>query len=420
MKAGGGGAGDRDGVRVCHVITRLELGGAQDNTLYTVRHLRSPFQASLACGAGGILDEEATRLGIPVTFVPDLVRSIRPHRDVAALGALTRLFRRQRPDIVHTHSSKAGILGRLAARAAGVPVIVHSIHGFGFNDEQPIPVRMAFVALERLLAPLTTRFIAVSRANIARGTALRILRPDKVSLIRSGVHLRDFEAAAADPAARSGGVRAELGLAPGTPLVGMIACLKPQKAPEDFVEMAARVASQRPEARFLLAGDGALRGRVEQRVAASGLAGRVHLLGWRRDVPRLMASLDVLVLTSLWEGLPRVIPEAFAASVPVVATAADGSADLVEDGVNGFLCRPHDVAGLADRVTRLLDDRDLGRRLAASARAAAREFDIDAMVRAQERLYLDLVRAGGGGGHAGDTHDDAAVRPGRPAGFVRC
>jgi glycosyltransferase involved in cell wall biosynthesis len=399
-------------VHVCHVITRLELGGAQDNTLYTVRHLRSPFRASLACGTGGLLDAEARDLGVPVTFVPALVRELRPHRDLAAFVALTRLFRARRPDIVHTHSSKAGIIGRLAARAAGVRTIVHTIHGFGFNDAQPAAARAGLVLLERLVAPLTTRFIAVSRSNIVRGTSLGILRPGRVSLIRSGIHLRDFQAAAAEPGARAAGVRAELGIDPAAPLVGMVACLKPQKAPEDFVEVAARVATRMPAVHFVLAGDGELRDSVERRVAARGLAGRFHLLGWRRDVPRLMASLDVLVLTSLWEGLPRVIPEAFAAGVPVVATSVDGSADLLVDGVNGFRCPPRDVETLADRVARLLGDAALRRAIADRARAALPEFDIDAMVRAQEALYLELIGAPGGAVSSVDDNNNDATDTG--------
>jgi glycosyltransferase involved in cell wall biosynthesis len=378
---------------VCHVITRLDLGGAQENTLHTVRSLREPFRASLVCGAGGLLDEEAARIeGVRVTFLRDLVRPIDPWRDLRAFLALTRLFRRTRPRIVHTHSSKAGILGRAAARAAGVPIVVHTIHGFGFNDEQPAALRALGVALERCASPLATHLVAVSRRNLENGVALGLIDPARASVIRSGVRIDAFrEAAGGDR--RSAPLRAELGIPPDAPLVGMVACLKPQKAPLDFVEVAARVAAARPGAVFLMAGDGELRAAVEERARRRGLAGRLHLLGWRRDVPRVMAALDVVVLTSLWEGLPRVIPEAIAAGRPVVATAVDGTAEILRDGDNGFLCPPHDCDGLAARVLRLLDDPGLGERLAARARPILREFDIDRMVREQEDLYRRLLRA---------------------------
>jgi len=379
-------------VRVCHVITRLDLGGAQENTLYTVGHLRAPFAASLVCGRGGLLDDEAS--GLPVTFLPSLVRPVRPWRDLRALRDLVRLFRGERPQVVHTHSSKAGILGRAAARLAGVPVIVHTIHGFGFNDLQPAPQRAALVALERAAARFTTQFIAVSRANLEKGVALGIVPRGRVRLIRSGIPVAEFEKAGRDPALRSGrALRREVGLPHDAPLVGMVACLKPQKDPLTFVEAAARVAAVLPRAAFVMAGDGELRAAVQARAEARGLKGKLRLLGWRRDMPRVMAALDVLVLTSLWEGLPKVLPQAIAAGVPIVATAVDGSTDVLSDGVSGLLCAPGDAAAIASGVLRLLGDPILGRTLAGRARAVLPEFDIDGMVRAQEDLYRELLGA---------------------------
>ncbi len=381
-------------ISVCHVITLLELGGAQENALYTVSHLRAPFVPALVCGPGGILDEDAKRLGVKVRFVPSLVRAVRPARDLAALSALVRIFREERPDIVHTHSSKAGILGRLAARRARVPKVVHTIHGYGFHAAQPWAQYRTFLALERLAARFTDHFIAVSRANLEEGLALGLFTPGKVSLIRSGISLREFGGASRGPGGPvlRGGLRQELGLPEDAPLVGMVACLKPQKSPLTFIEVAARVAREVPGAFFVVAGDGEQRPAVERRRAELGLEGRLRLLGWRRDIPNVMASLDVLLHTSLWEGLPRVLPEAIASGVPIVATSVDGTSDILEDGSTGIVCAPGDIEGLAGGVRRLLLDRDLGRVLAGRARVVLREFDIDEMVRSQERLYLSLYR----------------------------
>src|SRR3989441_989160 len=394
-------------VRVCHVITLLELGGAQQNTLYTVSHLGEPFRPSLVCGPGGILDDDARRLGVPLQFVPSLTRRVRPDRDLAALFALARIFRRERPDIVHTHSSKAGILGRLAARLASVPRVVHTIHGYGFNASRGWLQYRLFLALERLAARVTDRFIAVSRANLEEGVALGLFTPDRVTLIRSGVALREFGEASRHTGrdGRPDGLRRELGLPEGAPLVGMVACLKPQKSPLTFVEVAARVVRDVPGANFVVAGDGELRAAVERRAAELHLGGRLHLLGWRRDIPRVMAALDVLLHTSLWEGLPRVLPEAIATGVPIVATSVDGTSDIVEDGRTGIVRAPGDVEGLSAGVTRLLLDRGFARGLAERARSVLGEFDIDEMVRAQERLYLSLVEAGRG---------ETGAPPGRP------
>lgn len=383
-------------ITVCHVITLLELGGAQENTLYTVTHLRPPYHARLVCGPGGFLDREARdESGVPITFIPALVRPIRPGRDLAALIQLTRLLRLMRPVIVHTHSSKAGILGRLAARLAGVPIVVHTIHGFGFNDRQGVLLRATLLGLEKLASRLTTHAVAVSRADLERGLRLGVVQRGRASVIRSGFPVERFEAAGRETAAARARLRRDIGAPDGAPVIGMVACLKPQKSPQTFVDVAARVAAAIPAARFVLVGDGELRGAVEARAGAVGLRERFHLLGWRRDVPQVMAGLDVFLLTSLWEGLPKVIPQAIAVGVPVVATAVDGTRDILEDGVNGLISPAGDVPGLADRVLRLLREPELAARLAKRARSILPEFEIDGMVRAQEDLYGALLRNAG-------------------------
>lgn len=377
-------------IRVLHVITQLELGGAQQNTLYTCAHLnRSTFEPWLASGPGGPLDDEARSLeGVTTVFVPTLVRAVRPGQDLRALASLRALVARVRPDIVHTHSSKAGIIGRWAARLAGVTRIVHTIHGFGFHEGQRAVVRRAFIAAERATAAITTRFIAVSRANERQGEALGLFRSAPCRLIRSGVALERFRGASREP----GAFRREMELGPDDPLVGMVACLKPQKAPLDFVETARRVLASEPRATFVLAGDGELRRAVEAAIATvPGGARRIRLLGWRRDTERILSDLDVFLLTSRWEGLPRVLPESMAAGCPIVATAVDGSPEAVEEGVNGFLAPAGDTTLMAARVLDLLRSREIRHRMAESGRRRAAEWDIDAMVRAQEVLYEEIL-----------------------------
>jgi glycosyltransferase involved in cell wall biosynthesis len=390
-------------IRVAHVITRLDLGGAQDNTLHTVAQLRAPYEAHLLAGPGGMLDAEARqRFGDALTFVPSLVHPIRPVQDLLAVRRLARAFLRLRPAIVHTHSSKAGIVGRAAARLAGVPVVVHSIHGFGFHDRQPAWLRTTLVAAERMARPWTTHFVSVAAVHLARGAALGIVDPGRASVVRSGVHLGAL-AAAADRAAAAGTatLRAGLGLPEKGPIVGMVACLKPQKAPLDFVEAAARVATRRPDATFVMVGDGPLRPAVEARARALGLDGRLRLLGWRRDVPDLLAAFDVVALTSLWEGLPRVVPEAIAASRPLVVTAIDGAAELLRHDEHALLVPASDPAAAAGQILRLLEDPSLARRLVATARPLLTEFDIDRMVREQESLYGRLLQEAPGAGLEG-------------------
>jgi glycosyltransferase involved in cell wall biosynthesis len=378
-------------IRVCHVITRLELGGAQQNTLYTLAHLnRERFEPMMLAGKGGILDEEAKGIGdLPTFFLSDLVREVNPRRDFTALMRLLSLLRDLRPDIVHTHSSKAGILGRWAAFLAGVPVIIHTIHGFGMTPQQGPGLRWMLRNLESATSPLTTLFLAVSHANLEQGVSSGLFSRERAALVRSGVNLAAFRNGASP-----GELRARLGIPAEAPIAGMIACLKPQKAPLDWVAVAEKVAARVSGAHFLLVGDGELRSQVEKAVDGAGLRGRFHLLGWRRDVPSIMKNLSVLVLTSRWEGLPRVVPEAMAAGLPVVATEVDGTPEAIREGETGFLAKAADLETMANRVALLLTDPVLARRMGERGRDFAGEFDIDQMVQRQESIYQELVSGG--------------------------
>ncbi|MEW6542980.1 MAG: glycosyltransferase family 4 protein [Nitrospirota bacterium] len=374
---------------VAHILTKLELGGAQQNTLFTVAHLdRARFRPILIAGEPGLLDEEARSLaGVEFHQVPSLVRQINPLLDLRALLALTRLLRRLRPTIVHTHSSKAGILGRWAAKLAGVPIIVHTIHGFGFPSSRHPLLRRTLIAAERAAARVTTRFFSVSEANRRQGIELGLFPPDRCTVVRSGVDLEAIRRTRVD----RDGKRRALGLDPTRPVVGMVAPFKPQKAPRDFVRVAAAVHRARPDAQFILVGDGELRGVVEGEIERLGLSGVVRLLGWRRDVPELMRCLDLFVLTSLWEGLPRVYLEALVSGVPVVGTRVDGAEEVIRDGVNGYLVRPGDTDGIAGSVLRLLADPARAGLMGLQGQSLSPEFDIREMVRRQEQEYGRLL-----------------------------
>lgn len=385
-------------IHVVHVITQLELGGAQENTLYTCEHLdRARFEVSLVYGPGGILDAEAERIpNLERIAVPELIRFVRMGQDAAALLRLTHIFRdlRQRHAarghaagafIVHTHSSKAGVLGRLAAKLAGVPVIVHTIHGFGFYEGQARLKYHSFLAAERAVAPFTHAFVGVSRANLAEAAARGIVGPQHVvELIRSGFPLMPFRAVR--PEARAE-LRAQLGLTAEIPVLLTVANLKSQKDPMTLVEAFASLLERRPAAVLLYAGDGPLRASVERAIARHGMQDRFRLLGWRTDVPELMAASDVVVLASRFEGLPKTSVQALAARRPFVGTRVDGTPEVIRNGKNGFLVEPRDPVGLALAMERALDERPTDpedqRRIEA--------WDADEMVRAQERLYERLV-----------------------------
>ena len=376
-----------------HIITRLELGGAQQNTLYTVTHLDpARFMTYLVSGRGGLMDAEAiSLLGNRLIFLDSLVREISPWTDLRALLGLVRILRRIRkenrglPVVVHTHSSKAGLLGRIAARLAGIRGIVHTYHGFGFHDFQKKWVRSVFILLERVASRVTQRQVFVSRDNERVGRALGLVRMES-RVIRSGISFQAFREAAAGREK----IRRELGISATLPVVTTIACFKPQKAPLDFVAMADAVRKDYPSVLFLMAGDGELRPEAEEEISRRGLQKHLRLLGWRRDIPELLSGSDLFVLSSLWEGLPRVLIEASLSGLPIVTTDIEGASEIVREGETGFIVPRKDYLALARKVLYLLQNPAEAAKMGESARAVPPEFDIDEMVRAQERLYESL------------------------------
>ncbi len=379
---------------VCHVITKLELGGAQEVAMRVVAGLdRRRFRPVLIAGSGGLLTEEAHALeGVEVCMLPSLVREIRPLQDVRALWELVGTFRRLRPKIVHTHSSKAGILGRLAAWLAGVPCILHTIHGYGVTPAQPFWLQRGLIALERMVGRVTTHWIAVSQADRRQGIEWGLFTASKVSVVRPGIDPTAFAARIDTP--ERDRLRAMLGVGPDHLLVGTVSCLKPQKAPEDFVRVAALVCQRVAGAKCVLVGDGALRPRIEAMLETQGLRDRVTLLGWRRDVAALLKAFDVFVLTSQWEGLPCAILEARASRVPIVATRVGGAAEAIVEGIQGTLCPPGDVRAMAGRVCQILEDERLRADLRNGTQQLPEEFTIQETVKQHQSLYTYLLHAG--------------------------
>ncbi|TLY30572.1 MAG: glycosyltransferase family 4 protein [Nitrospirae bacterium] len=379
---------------ICHIVTKLELGGAQFTTLFTVAHLdRVRFRPILITGEPGLLDDEARKIeGVEFYQVPSLVRLIRPWRDLRAFVELTRLLKSLRPAIVHTHSSKAGILGRWAAWLAGVPIIIHTIHGYGITPAQPRWLQFLLIGLERLTGLITTRWILVSEADAVKGLRWKLFRQGAFMVIRPGADTRVFQGSPL-PISDSGKFRAECGVGSGHLLVGTVAPLKPQKAPQDFVAVAARVCARVPAARFVWVGDGELRPGVEAAIRRAGLEGRIRLAGWRRDIPDVMRAMDVFLLTSHWEGLPQVLLQARANCVPIVATRAGGSAEAFVEGKHGWLCDPGDIEALAAQVIRLLMDSAERERMRRNGGHIPNEFNMWAALRKREQLYAMLLAA---------------------------
>ncbi len=381
-------------MRVSHVITRLTVGGAQENTVASVLGLQAQagMQVDLITGpsTGSEGSLEHAFLGCPerLTLVPQLVRPIHLFADWLALGALTKIFRRTRPDLVHTHSGKAGVLGRLAAHRAGVPVIVHTIHGPSFGAFQGSLSNAILRAAERRAGAVTTHFVSVANAMTRQYLAAGIGRMDQYTTIRSGFDLAPFAAARNDP-----GVRARWGIAPEDIVITKLARLVPLKGHTDLWTVAPLIVAKNPRIRFLLIGDGKLGTEFQYEARRRGLARHFIFTGLipPDEVPSLLGITDLLVHLSSREGLARALPQALAAGRPVVAYDCDGAAEVCLENKTGFLLRAGDLAALSARLLQLAGDPALRARLGGYGQSlVSRQFALPDMVDALRRLYLQL------------------------------
>jgi glycosyltransferase involved in cell wall biosynthesis len=378
-------------INLLYVITKLELGGAQKQLLSLIKHLdQDKFKPFLFTAQDGFLILEASSIkGLTLKKSRWLERSINPLKDLLALIEIYWFIKKNNIEIVHTHSSKAGILGRLAAGLAEVKVILHTVHGWSFDDYKPIWKRILFIWLERLNARFSDKLVVTSNYDRQKGLDNHIGQENKYSLIRYGVDYTEFNI-------KDQNIREELGINPNDLVVGMIACFKPQKSPPDFIKLANLVNKVLPDVKFLLVGDGILRRKIEKLISKFNLQKQVVLTGWRDDIPRILSAIDVFVLTSLWEGLPITVLEAMAASKPVISTHTGGVTEVIAEGKSGFLVTPRDINKMSERIAVLIKDENLRRQIGQNARQSLdSNFTLTNMISKTENLYEELMKIKG-------------------------
>ncbi len=382
-------------MRVTHIITRLIVGGAQENTVSSVLGLmqKPGLEVDLISGPSlgpeGTLESSFDSHPRTLKILPELVRPVRPWLDIASLRKLTRMLHAAKPHIVHTHSGKAGVLGRMAAARASVPVIIHTIHGPSFGPFQGWAANLLFTAAERHVAPVTTHFVVVADAMRDQYLAKGIGHPGQYTKVLSGFNLEPFLHATNDLTFRS-----KLGLGREDLVIGKIARLTRLKGHEDLVESAAQIVAGCPRARFLLVGDGELRPWLEHRVKQLGLSDRFIFAGLvsPSQVSRYVGVTDVLVHLSTREGLPRALPQALAAAKPVVAYNCDGAGEACLDGETGFLITTGDKSSLVQAITKLAGDESLRMKFGERGRRfVSSRFGVQKMVDDLHALYLKLA-----------------------------
>jgi len=382
-------------MRVTHIITRLVIGGAQENTLATIGGLRRKpglevrLISGPTVGPEGSLEAEARQVPGLLTLIPELVRPVHPLKDFIAYRQLIRRLQEQKPDLVHTHSGKAGILGRLAAQRAGVPIIVHHIHGPSFGNFQGPLANWVFTAAERRAARVTRHFFCSADAMTRRYLAAGIGQPAMYTRIFSGFDLAPFLNASNDPA-----LRRQLGLGEKDFVIGKIGRLFRLKGHADLISAFAQIAPEIPSARLLLVGDGLLRGELEQQARGLGLADKVIFAGLvpPGQVARYVGIMDCLAHLSYREALSRALPQALAAGKPVVAYDFDGADEVCLENRTGFVVRTGDTAAAARHLRQLAGDAALRATLGQTGRAFVKEnFSVEKMVEDQYNTYLKLA-----------------------------
>lgn len=358
-------------MRVAHLITRLIIGGAQENTLFNVddQHHLHGDDVCLMTGPGvgpeGTLEQRAAERGLDVRLLPELRRNLHPWHDLKAWFAVRRAIRDYQPDVVHTHSSKAGILGRRAAYSLGIPC-VHSIHGASFHYGQPALLHHAYRLAERIANPWCQHFITVCDAMTRQYVDAGIGPESKYTTVYSGMDVDRF----LNPSETRVDVRQRLGLRPDHVVVVKVARLFNLKGHEYLIEAAPRIVAAVPQVRFLFVGDGILREQYEQQIAALGLTDHFVFAGLVSpdEVTNYIHAADMVAHTSVWEGLARVLPQGLIAGRPVVSFDIDGAPEVCISGETGFLVPTRQVSPLADAIIRLAEDEALRNRLGETGR----------------------------------------------------
>jgi glycosyltransferase involved in cell wall biosynthesis len=387
--------------KILHIITRLDMGGSAQNTLQTCKKLSGKYETILVHGLSyesrmtdlerRIIEagvEEVKAQGVKVIPLPSMLRSIRPVKDFRALFFLAWLIFKEKPDIVHTHSSKAGILGRLAAKIAGVPYIVHTPHGHVFYGHFGILASKIFLWVERIFSKFTDRMVALTDGERNDYIKLSVCPPQRVFKIHSGVDLEQFM----QPNGNRVEKKRSLGLDQNGTVIGFVGWLLPIKGPAYLLKAMAHIWPEHPAASLVMVGKGELDVDLRAQALKMNANGKVKFLGWREDVHEIIPIFDLLVLPSLNEGMGRVLVEAMAAGKPVVASEVGGIPDLVKHGETGYLVRPADERALANGIKKLLNDPERAQQMGQRGKEYCRQFSLEAMIAKLDDLYSDLIR----------------------------
>ena len=380
--------------KVVHIITKLELGGAQINTIYTYENLdKSKFEPFLISGPGGILTDKVNKKE-NFFIIHDLVRQINPIKDLKALFQLRKLMKKIKPDVVHTHSSKAGIIGRMAAFLGRVPVIIHSVHGFSFSPYQSFLKRNFYVTAEKAVSKITSHFVFVSHDDIDIARKKKLVKKNG-SLIRSGFPFKKYLKKNKDIKP----VRKKYNIKEDDFVCGIIAPFKPQKGLFHLIEIAEKVLAPGKTSKnvvFMITGDGDLREAIEEKLKEKKIFDHFRLPGFVFDLENAIDVFDLGISTALWEGLPQSLIQLRLKKKAVVASDIPGNREVIKDNQNGFLVDVFDYETFSWKILYMINKDEERERFAGFDGEDFSQWDADFMVKEQEKLYKKLAADGRG------------------------
>lgn len=383
-----------DKIKIAEVITRLDRGGAPDIIRIIISHLNPlDYEVKLLSGKTKALsfktNQLVNNLGPRAVFIPQLRREINPIADTTALFKLYSLFKKEKFNIVHTHTAKAGTLGRMAAKLAGVPIVIHTPHGNNFYGYFGPMMSKTVVIIEKFLSLFTDKIIVLTELEKNDLIKFKIIPSEKIVVINTGLELDLYRHLKVDVMRK----KEELGIKEDVNLVGMIGRLEAVKGPQYFIQAAKIVADKIPKVKFLIVGDGALKNKIENEGKKLNIFNKCIFTGWREDIPEILSILDILVLPSLNEAVGRILIEAAACATSVVATKVGGVPEIVKDKETGILVPPQNASSLAKAIISLLEDKEKRLKMGLAAKEGIGDkFNASKMAENISGLYMELMK----------------------------
>ncbi|MCM8535340.1 MAG: glycosyltransferase family 4 protein [Lentisphaeraceae bacterium] len=382
-------------MKICHLITRMIIGGAQENTLYSCQgQIENGHDVTLATGPttgpeGKLLDNQKVP-GLKVDILPNMVRELNPVKDIKVYFDLKKYFKENQFDVVHTHASKAGIIGRAAAWAVGIPAVVHTVHGPAFHRYEKAWKNKVYISAEKFAAKRCHKILCVADAMTKQFLDAGISTADMYRTVYSGMNLEDYLSLSGKSS-----VRQELGIPKDAIVIGKIARLFELKGHEFLIKAAKKIVEQNPKVHFLFVGDGLLKDELVKEIAELGLSNHFHMPGLipPYDVPKYVDAMDIVCHLSLREGLPRAVVQGLAAEKPVVTYNLDGAPEVVFNEKTGFICPPETVTEVQDSLIKLVESQEIRDKLGKNGRELVKaKFAWQKMVDDLEDVYSKLLK----------------------------